>query len=117
MAEIIGRTASIVDGMPGIAAPVMESDPNSINTPCIIEVIDAPSVRAKIIQIIYTLFTPSECVCALIIHNGLCRLIHSRAYYPVPKSLTYSRIFVRQFCYYAAAALRLKPPEFRKKPP
>ena len=60
IAEIIGRTASLVEGIPAIAAPLMESEPNSIKTPCMIEVIDAPSVRAKIIQIIYTFFTPSE---------------------------------------------------------
>ena len=60
IALIIGSTDSIVDGMPGIAAPEIDSEPNSIKTPCIIDVIDAPRVRAKIIHIIYTLFTPSE---------------------------------------------------------
>ena len=52
IALTMGSTASIVDGMPGIAAPEIESEPNSIKTPCIIDVIDAPRVRAKIIHII-----------------------------------------------------------------
>ena len=56
IAEITGMLAIKVCGSPG-AIVAAGNDSNNIKTPCIIEVIDAPKVRAKIIQRILSLFT------------------------------------------------------------
>ena len=52
-AEITGRLARSVEGIPKIAPPVTDNEPKSINTPCIIDVIDAPNVSARIIQLTF----------------------------------------------------------------
>ena len=100
-AAIIGRDARRVEGIPINAPPaVIESDPNNMNTPCIIEVIEAPSVKAKIIQLIF-IFQCSF----LVLHDLLYyyytklftfTLIISRSpYYPVPQSFVNSGIIFR----------------------